>query len=418
MSIHTIGSCNSTSESSSATPAVLNVISISLLPNAQARSSQPNLEFVSSCLSTVNASTPEEESPPSENLLSNEKEEEPSVLESEDAVRPNISLAQPNLGTLPREILVLIQSFLDPASNNALSQTSHTLRNAADPAHATRLLLEREQRITLRELRRQGEQFTSTAEFILDVSESDNITDQDLESIVERFPNITGLSLRGTQQHSISDEGVKHISRLKRLITLKLINCVKITDAGLQQLIELNLTTLDLTGCHEITNVGLQYLSKLYQLTHLTLSGCHRITDIGLQQLIKLNLTTLDLTGCHRITNVGLQYLNKLYNLKYLNLTFCYRITDNGFQFLSKLYNLNTLDLSACSITDAGLQFLSQLHNLIALNLSSSLISDIGLYHLRHLHRLSNLNLLNCKQITDGGIHDLKQTLPNLNIEL
>ena len=371
MSIGTIGPCNSTSEASSATPAILSVISISLLPKSQARSSQPSLEFVSSCLSTVNASTSEEEeSPPSENLLGKEEDDEPPALDSEAPVGSNVSSTQPNLDTLPREILVIIQSFLDPASNNALSQTSPALRNAADPAFASRLRFEREKRITLRELRRYGEQFTSTLEFTLDVSESDNITDQDLESIIDRFPNITGLSLRGNQQHSITNEGLKHISRLKKLITLKLINCEKITNAGLQQLTQLD------------------------------------------------HLTTLDLTGCHRITNVGLLYVSKLTNLTYLNLTFCYQIRDNGFQFLSQLQNLTTLNLSACSITDAGVLFLSQLQNLTTLNLSSCLITDIGLHQLRLLCRLSNLNIFNCKQITDGGINDLKQTLPNLNIEL
>ena len=394
MSIGTIGPCNSTSEASSATPAVLNVISISLLPKSQARSSQPSLEFVSSCLSTVNASnTEEEESPPSENLLGKEEEDASLAFDSEVEGRSNVSSTQPNLDTLPRDILVIIQSFLDPASNNALSQTSHSLRNAANPAFAFRLRLEREQRTTFRELRRYGEQFTSTLEFSLDVSESDNITDQDLESIVDRFPNITGLSLRGNQHHSITNEGLKHLSRLKKLTTLKLINCMKITDEGLQQLTQLNLTILDLTGCRRIGNVGLQYLSQLHNLTHL------------------------DLTGCHKIGNAGLQYLSQLHNLSYLNLTFCYQITDNGFQFLSQLYNLTTLNLSACSITDAGVLFLSQLYNLTTLNLSSCLITDIGLHHLIHLYRLSNLNLFNCQQITDGGINDLKETLPNLNIE-
>ena len=52
-----------------------------------------------------------------------------------------------------------------------------------------------------------------------------------------------------------------------------------------------------LTNCYNITNNGLKYLSKLYKLVKLNLSSCIKITDDGLLSLSKLsNLHTLDLT--------------------------------------------------------------------------------------------------------------------------
>src|SRR5215207_2040012 len=78
-----------------------------------------------------------------------------------------------------------------------------------------------------------------------------------------------------------------------------------VTDAGLKELKEFKqLTTLYLNG----TQVTDKELKDLKQLTFLRLTHCFDVTDAGLKELKDLNLTTLILTGIN-VTDKGLKEL-------------------------------------------------------------------------------------------------------------
>lgn len=97
---------------------------------------------------------------------------------------------------------------------------------------------------------------------VLDLSQQKDLTDEDLRKLIQFYPDVTKLALKG---------------------------CTKITDTGLEFLGGLTqLKYLDLQQCSGITDVGLLYLGNLKSLTHLNIVHCSQLTDAG---HLKLNLS-------------------------------------------------------------------------------------------------------------------------------
>lgn len=105
---------------------------------------------------------------------------------------------------------------------------------------------------------------------------------------------------------------VKAVSNLPGLTYLNLAENRKVTDAGLARLVALpGLTRLNLSSCN-ITNQGLLHLSVLRKLEHLDLSYCNRISDEGLRALKTLNrLTFLDLQRCVKTSLAGIRKIER-----------------------------------------------------------------------------------------------------------
>ncbi len=110
-------------------------------------------------------------------------------------------------------------------------------------------------------------------------------------------------------------------------------------------------------------------------------------------------------------TDADLVHLKSLPRLQelYLNNT---QITDAGLVHLTGLTNLETLGLGFTQITDVGLAHLTRLTNLQWLDLWNTQITDAGLVHLKGLTRLDTLFLRG--KVTNAGVKDLKEALPNL----
>ena len=81
-----------------------------------------------------------------------------------------------------------------------------------------------------------------------------------------------------------------------------------------------------------------------------------------------------------------------------------------------KHVNLRNIDLTETSITDDGLKHLVGLKKLEKLVLVSTGLSDEGLKHLQGLKSLESLDVRET-HVTEGGLDELKQALPELNIE-
>lgn len=58
-----------------------------------------------------------------------------------------------------------------------------------------------------------------------------------------------------------------------------------LTDAALIFLREMPLVELNLVNCHKMTDAGLEHLFQLRQLKRVGLKGCFRISDGGLESL-------------------------------------------------------------------------------------------------------------------------------------
>ncbi len=136
---------------------------------------------------------------------------------------------------------------------------------------------------------------------------------------------------------SVSDAGLKHIGRLRRLQVLD-IRDTQATDVGLSYLVDLTrLRVLDL-GLTGVTDAGLRRLEPLTRLEFLWVDGT-------------------------RVTGVGLRFLKPMTGLRHLGLANTY-IGDDALEYLRPLTNLESLDLSYTRVDDRGLRRLLALPSL------------------------------------------------------
>jgi hypothetical protein len=159
---------------------------------------------------------------------------------------------------------------------------------------------------------------------------------------------------------------------------------------------------------------GLACIGQLDRLEMLMLGG-PAVSDDGLTHLTGLtNLEVLYLSGT--FSDRGLKHLLCLGRLKRLGLAGT-NITDAGIVYLQHLNTLEELDLSRTQITDSGLVHLRGLTNLKKLGLQMTRISDAGLVHLRGLKNLRRLGLRGAKIMRNSSLAELRDALPNLEID-
>ena len=101
----------------------------------------------------------------------------------------------------------------------------------------------------------------------------------------------------------------------------------------------------------KVTDRGLQLLSEinLRKLETISLSRCSRITDEGLKHLVHIkSLRNLYLAYNPQITDRGIQYLSAMDGLCCIDLEGCTQLTDNSLSFLAELPALGRIELSGC----------------------------------------------------------------------
>jgi hypothetical protein len=125
---------------------------------------------------------------------------------------------------------------------------------------------------------------------------------------------------------------IQFFPELRRLSVQK----AGVTDAGLKQLRGLRkLETLDLLGCSKITGEGLKHLSRMSSLKRLDLSET-QVGDEALRHLRQFpRLEWLDLIST-RVTDAGLAHLKTLPSLRELWVGNCEAITDKALTDLKK----------------------------------------------------------------------------------
>lgn len=185
-----------------------------------------------------------------------------------------------------------------------------------------------------------------------------------------RNPRFTSLRIQDcTDSHLVhlKNQPLKHLD----------LRYSRITDAGLAQLQQLSLQSLNLFDCRRITDDGLVSLQQLHSLQtltvrfvgdaglahfqafptlqHLELFDCP-LTDAGMVHLAEIPLVHLTLVVCYKLTDAGLYHLRGMQHLRVLTLRYCTRLTDAGLNYLEHL-RLDLLDLHHCpKITCAGLK--------------------------------------------------------------
>jgi len=194
------------------------------------------------------------------------------------------------------------------------------------------------------------------------------------------------------------------------------------TIASLDELIVLlnrssNILRLDLQHSG-ISDNDLKHLSKLSRLEELNLpektsdDGLKHLSDLtGLRKLLQ-NRTSMESHDSKPITDVGLNYLQNLRALQTLSLPYA-EITDEGLKSLANFPSLEILHVGSDEITDAGVPHLATLPSLRRLSLRATNVGDAGIKLIAKNHRsLEYLNLCHTK-ITSAAVDDLSK-LSNL----
>ncbi|MAT14861.1 MAG: hypothetical protein CMJ46_06270 [Planctomyces sp.] len=225
---------------------------------------------------------------------------------------------------------------------------------------------------------------TEVKELSIDSEETDPIANRDLK-LLQHFPAVTSLSIRGI---SLDEESFQYIGQLSHLSQLNI-----------------NDTYLDGTELRFLRNCA-----SLRELYH----GRVRDPNAFWKELIQLPRLEVCF-GCDiTITDDMLLQLDTELNWRRLPSAFREHldITDAGMAQLKYLTNVESLDLRHCDISDDSLAVLSAVPDLRRLTLSHTPIRDDGLAHLADHPNLERLHLRNTR-ITDVAIATLN-TMPRL----
>jgi F-box/leucine-rich repeat protein 14 len=242
---------------------------------------------------------------------------------------------------------------------------------------------------------------------VLELGGCSNITNTGLLLIAWGLKKLKRLNLRSCWH--ISDQGIGHLAGLSKetaegnlaLEYLGLQDCQRLSDESLKHIAQglVSLKNLNLSFCISVTDSGLKYLSKMPKLEELNLRACDNISDIGMAGLAEegcCGLESLDVSFCEKIGDQALQHISQgLYHLKSLSLSSC-QISDEGLEKLAKMKDLQVLNVGQCSkITDKGLEVLAnELINLNSIDLyGCTKISSKGIEIIMKLPKLKSVNL-------------------------
>ncbi len=211
------------------------------------------------------------------------------------------------------------------------------------------------------------------------------ITDEDIErSAIWTSQSIDALEISDA---SLSDAGVKHLTRLPHLQQLSIFGC-PITDQGLDHLNAVATLTYLNAGATAVTERGLLNLRQTLPALAVTCG------DYALPSAADMpRVTKLSFTGDF-VTDATMSILANATSLKSFSL-WDTKVTAEGLRQLPSLSKVKTLTLIGSTISDDGLQHLRDLDNLQSLQLSGTLISDAGLEFLPTARRLKYLSLHN-----------------------
>jgi len=199
------------------------------------------------------------------------------------------------------------------------------------------------------------------------------ITNTGLLLISWGLKKIRSLNLRSCWQ--ISDHGIGHLTGLnsqpntgaKTLEEISLQDCQKLTDESLKHISEglPNIQRINLSFCVSVTDTGLKSLSRLPCLRDLNLRSCDNVSDIGVGFLAEGPSTTLarlDVSFCDRVSDSAMAHIaTGLATLASLSMSSC-QITDSGIARLApNMKSMQTLNIGQCvRLTDKSVQTIAQ----------------------------------------------------------
>ena len=218
---------------------------------------------------------------------------------------------------------------------------------------------------------------------------------------------IKSLNLRSCWQ--ISDCGIAHLAGMDgkpntgafSLERLSLQDCQKLSDESLRYISEglTRVRAVNLSFCASITDTGMKPMSRLASMEELNLRSCDNISDIGVGYLAEgsVRLQRLDVSFCDRITDASMAHVaSGLFNLRSLSMA-ASKINDEGIFKISKtLLDLDTLNIGQCTrISDKSLEYIgTHMKNLKSIDLyGCTKLTPAGTKVLKEYLQLKTMNL-------------------------
>ncbi|HEY2411169.1 MAG TPA: hypothetical protein VGI40_02945, partial [Pirellulaceae bacterium] len=216
-----------------------------------------------------------------------------------------------------------------------------------------------------------------------------------LKSIVDddvaRLPDLPRLKYVIVDGPGITDHGIEHLLRVRKLRGLNLSE-TSVSADGLRRLRDAaELEELCLYGAGT-TDEQLANIDQLAQLKFLQLVRAKTSSDALLPISRLQKLETLLLYQTPGIDDVALRHISALKHLRRLELIDT-AVTDDGLALLASLPALEHLVLRICPITDAGMRHIGELNSLTYLQVATDNVGDAGISHLRNLSSLKILSL-------------------------
>lgn len=216
------------------------------------------------------------------------------------------------------------------------------------------------------------------------------------------------LRILNLPESRIDDEGVAMLAGLTQLEELRLGKSSptipgQITDAGVRHLAKLRrLTALDLEGAR-LGDGAAGVIGRFSQLEELMLPEATGITDQGFHSLCQLRKLRQLSAGCPQVSDAGLARVPQLANLRLLDLAVGPRVTTAGIESLAQLTKLTGLNLIGAPVDDSGARALASLTQLEDLLLPDAQLGDAGFRSLCQLPKLSSMRV-SAPGLTDAGL--------------
>ncbi|MEM7233390.1 MAG: glycosyltransferase, partial [Planctomycetota bacterium] len=210
----------------------------------------------------------------------------------------------------------------------------------------------------------------------------------------------------------VTDSGLRNLSRLKRLFSLRLEG-TQVTDRGLAPIARLpHLQNLHLDRT-AVTDDGIAALTNSHRLRTLSLTR----TGITDRALSGVGDAMRRLAFSHtRVSDHGVETLARRTGLQEIELAGT-AITDRALDTIAGLSSLQVVDLSATAVSDVGVEKLKPLNQLRELRLNRTAVTDVSAEALANSTSLREVSLEG-SGVTANGKALLTRRHPRLSVEL
>jgi Leucine-rich repeat (LRR) protein len=213
------------------------------------------------------------------------------------------------------------------------------------------------------------------------------------DGALEHLAGLTELRSLGLASTQCTGTGFAHLKHLRRLENVN-FHFTPLSDAGLKAIAEVPISGRLWMAHTHYTDEGAAHLKSQTRLTRCGLGSTEKAsTGEAVAALAQLPLEDLALLD-NQATPAGLAHAAKIKTLRRLDVSYAPAVTDESLALVAQLPLLEEFKLGSAQVTDAGLQ---------ALAASKS---------------LKKLSLSGLKNVTPGGVEQLRKARPELAIQV